>query len=83
MTEIPNAWPRGMREPIASAYVGLSESALRAEVRAGRVHAPVRLTPNRVVYLREHLDEYLDRAAGITSSGDGSEWLAALSAEER
>ena len=72
-----------MRETIAAAYVGLSESGLRAEVRAGRLHAPVTLTPGRVVYLKEHLDAYLDRAAGNPVAGDGLEWLAALAADER
>ncbi|MDR3534236.1 MAG: hypothetical protein P4L90_27185 [Rhodopila sp.] len=58
-------WPRGMREPLAAAYVGLSESSLRAEVKAGKVK-PVWLTAGRQVYLREDLDAYLDRAAGRT-----------------
>jgi hypothetical protein len=76
------AWPRGMREPLAALYIGLSESALRDEVKAGRLRAPIRLTPHRVVYLKDHLDDYLDRAAGL-SLGDGNEWLAALDTEER
>jgi hypothetical protein len=45
-------WPRGMREPVAAEYIGLSVSSLRAEVGAGRK-----------VYLREDLDSYLDAKA--------------------
>ena len=66
-------WPRGMPVALAAAYVGLSESALRA----GEAGPPVRLTPNRVVWLREALDAYLDTAAGIVTVGDGSEWMRA------
>jgi predicted site-specific integrase-resolvase len=56
-------WPRGMREATAAEYLGLSVSSLRTVVKAGGFKA-VQLTPGRVVYLREDLDSYLDRAAG-------------------
>lgn len=64
-------WPRGMREADAAEYVGLSVSTLR---KAGV--KPVQLTPGRVVYLREDLDSFLDRAAGRTAPAD--EWAAPL-----
>lgn len=72
-------WPRGMREDIAAEYVGLSVGSLRAEVLRQRMAPPVRLTPGRIVYLREHLDAYLDQAAGgpPTSTLDGEEWMRA------
>lgn len=75
-------WPRGMREELAAAYIGLSESGLRAEVKAGRIK-PTPLTPGRIVYLREHLDSYLDKRDGrapveAAAAPDGSEWLASL-----
>jgi hypothetical protein len=60
---------------LAAAYVGLSETTIRAEAAAGRLGAPVRLTPGRLVHLREQLDAYLNRAAGIVPAGDGSEWM--------
>lgn len=66
-------WPRGMREDIAAEYVGLSPATLRSQVAA------TRLTPGRIVYLKEDLDAYLDRKAGRspTFSQDGREWMEA------
>ena len=57
-------WPRGMREDLAAAYVGLSVTTLHAERRAGRFPQPILLTERRVIYLREDLDAYLDKRAG-------------------
>ena len=57
--------PRGLREREAAYYVGLSPSTFRRETDAGRLPGPVSLTPGRQVWLREHLDAYLDRAAGL------------------
>lgn len=51
-------WPRGLREPLAAAYVGLSGSTFR-QVVVPQVPA-IRLTPSRVVWLREDLDRWLD-----------------------
>lgn len=72
-------WPRGMPAELAAAYIGLSASGLRVEVRAGRISATV-LTPGRVVYLREDLDSYLDARAGRTPAPVEAEnpWLTAL-----
>jgi hypothetical protein len=66
-----------MHADLAAAYAGLSVTGLRVEVAAGSVAKPVRLTPGRLVHLREHLDAYLDRKAGIAPAGDGSEWMNA------
>jgi predicted DNA-binding transcriptional regulator AlpA len=57
-------WPRGLREPLAAAYVGLSASTIRAEYAAGRFPAPVALTVGRQVWLRDDLDLWLDAKAG-------------------
>ena len=57
-------WPRGMREALAAAYVGLSFSTFRREWREGRAPGPVRLTAGRQVWLRDDLDRWLDRKAG-------------------
>jgi predicted DNA-binding transcriptional regulator AlpA len=57
-------WPRGMREALAADYVGLSFSTFRREWSEGRAPAPVHLTPGRQVWLREDLDQWLDRKAG-------------------
>jgi predicted DNA-binding transcriptional regulator AlpA len=61
-------WPRGLREPLAAAYVGLSSSGFRTEWKAGRAPLPVRLTERRQVWLRDALDRWLDAKAGLLSS---------------
>lgn len=57
-------WPRGMRDELAAAYVGLGLSTFLREVEADRAPRPVRLTPGRKVWLKEDLDAWLDRLAG-------------------
>jgi predicted DNA-binding transcriptional regulator AlpA len=57
-------WPRGMRIELAASYLGISPSLLRAELVAGRFPAPVRISPGRVVWLKEDLDRWLDAKAG-------------------
>ena len=42
-------WPRGLREDLAAAHVGIALSTLHNERRAKRFPEPVRLTPGRVV----------------------------------
>jgi predicted DNA-binding transcriptional regulator AlpA len=76
VTEAP--WPRGLPVEEAARYIGLSVSTLRAEVIAGRAPKPIRLTRRRLVWLREDLDAYLDRAAGRSpTSGGNNPFLAA------
>ncbi len=70
-------WPRGLREGLAAAYVGLSVSTINTERRAGRFPEPVALTVGRVVYLREDLDRYLDRAAGRVVESTIPDWMSA------
>ena len=43
-------WPRGLREELAAAYVGIALSTLHNERRAKRFPEPVQLTPGGVVY---------------------------------
>ena len=57
-------WPRGLSEPLAAAYVGLSESQWRIEVNDGRAPQPQRITPGRKIWLKDDLDTYLDRLFG-------------------
>lgn len=64
-------WPRGLREDLAAAYVGLSQSAVHALRTRGEFPAPVSLTPGRIVFLRDDLDAWLDRKAG---RGGVEEW---------
>jgi hypothetical protein len=52
-------WPRGMPEWMAAGYVGLSETMLRQQ-DVKRTW----LTDGRMVYLREHLDAWLDAKDG-------------------
>ena len=79
---LPN-WPRGLREELAAAYVGLGVSTWRAQVDAGGAPKPVRLTTNRQVWLRDDLDRWLDSKAGRTghiqaAADPGAEWMEAL-----
>lgn len=67
-------WPRGLREELAAAYVGLSVSTVRALRHDGAFPAPVPLTRGRQVFLRDDLDAWLDRKAGRTMAPDGSDW---------
>lgn len=53
--------PRGLPLSAAAMYVGLSSSTFLAEVKKGLAPNPTWLTGNRKVWLREKLDEYLDR----------------------
>ena len=75
-------WPRGLREDLAAEYVGLSVTMLRAKVAAGELAPPQHASPGRIIYLRDHLDAYLDRlfAAGDAAGGNldpVAEWDAA------
>ncbi len=71
------AWPRGLTEPLAAAYVGLSEAQFRAFVTAGEAPAQVRFPCRRVVWLREDLDAWLDRLAGRAApSPEDDVWAA-------
>ena len=76
-------WPRGLSEPLAAEYVGLSVTTVRTLRTALDFPAPVKLTPGRIVFLREDLDAWLDRRAGKVTrvdpdEEDGSEWLESL-----
>lgn len=71
------SWPRGLPEDLAAAYVGLSVSTFRTQVTAGDAPAATWLTPGRKVWLREHLDAWLDRKAGTAApSSPVNEWDA-------
>ena len=71
-------WPRGMPEPDAAAYVGLSVSSIRAARGRRDFPEPAQLTPGRIVYLREDLDAFLDRKAGRTAISYGEKaWMEA------
>jgi predicted DNA-binding transcriptional regulator AlpA len=77
-------WPRGLREEMAADYVGLSKGTFRTEVGAGRAPAPIRITPGRIIWLRDALDKWLDDLAGKPGAGPDrpaavavSEWDAA------
>ncbi len=66
-SRLPDAWPRGMPQEVAAAYLGVSESTLRSQVDVGAAPEPVRIG-RRIVWLREDLDAYLDRLANRASA---------------
>ena len=73
-------WPRGLREELAAAYVGLSVGTFRAQVAAGEAPDAIRLTAGRKVWLRDDLDRYLDRKAGhVAVAGEAvNPWMAVI-----
>ena len=56
-------WPRGLREDLAAAYVGLGATSFREAMEADGVQ-PVWVTRGRRVWLREDLDRWLEVRAG-------------------
>lgn len=73
MPDLPG-WPRGLREELAAAYVGLSATTVRTLLARGAFPSPVPLTDRRQVWLRDDLDAWLERRAGRTVAADGTEW---------
>jgi predicted DNA-binding transcriptional regulator AlpA len=76
-------WPRALAQPLAAAYVSLSEASFRVHVM--KEVPPVRLTNRRIAWLRDDLDAWLDRRAGrepgarTAAEPDGAaEWDVAL-----
>lgn len=65
---MPDRWPRGLRERDAAEYVGLSATVFRQVVKP--VVPATRLTPGRIVWLREKLDAWLDRVDGAVPTGN-------------
>ncbi len=86
MIQAPPAWPRGLGEPLAAQYVGLSQSQFGLMWRRGDAPQPVKLTVRRQVWLREDLDHWLDEKAGrardigapATTDHGAALWEAAL-----
>ena len=57
------AWvPRGLPAPAAAYYIGFSVTSFRAHVAP--VVPAVRISPGRLVWLREDLDRWLDGRRG-------------------
>ena len=71
-----------MRLPVAAAYVGLSESAFRGGVRSGKLPQPKRVTTRRDIWLKDDLDNFLDRLFDRLGEDKGNEWLAAIEQED-
>ncbi len=68
-------WPRGLGADLAAAYLGVSVTTLRAGAKQGSMPAPTRITRGRDVWLRDVLDAWLDRQAGITrTTTPESDW---------
>ncbi|GEM_PF-1511592 len=90
MPKPPDNWPAGaiprcLDVSQAAFYCGnLSETKFRDLVKEdakGRrpILKPVPLSPGRMGWLREQLDEWLDRQAGRQQpDGNASDWMASL-----
>ncbi len=68
-------WPRGLREDLAAAYIGVSVGTLRDGAKTGNMPAPMRITPGRKVWLRDVLDKWLDQKTGTDGTyGSRNPW---------
>ncbi len=82
---VPPWPPRGLPEEQAAYYIGLGITTFRAEEAKGQFRATW-LTERRKVYLRDHLDAYLDRKAGSPAAApvdDVPDWQKALDADRQ
>jgi prophage regulatory protein len=71
-------WPRGLCEPLAAAYCGISETSFRTEVREGRAPRPIRITRGRQIWDRSHLDQWIDQLGGRETMSPKEVWDRAL-----
>jgi predicted DNA-binding transcriptional regulator AlpA len=60
---------------MAAAYCGLSPATMRRLVVDDGFPAPVRLSRNRVAWLREQIDRWLDRKAGTAPTSKNADLL--------
>ncbi len=75
--KVPDTWPRGMRAKVAAAYVGLSVGTLE-----GNGPQPVFLTPGCKIWLKEDLDNWLDRKSGKAQLLEpANEWMESLDSD--
>lgn len=66
-------WPRGMRLPVAAAYVGVSENTFRRQVAAGVWPQPTDVEGIKL-WDRKALDEAFDRRRGNAASSRSGDW---------
>ncbi len=64
-------WPLILRREDAAAYLSLSPSTLDAEVKAGRIPGPVRITESLKGWHRRMLDAWADDRG---ADADRSDW---------
>lgn len=74
---IPDQWPRGMRLEVAAAYLGLSESAFQRVVGSGKLPQPRWITRGRKIWLKDELDDFLDRLFEKSGNTEAQAWLDA------
>ncbi len=83
LSHLPD-WPRCLGATIAADYLGISNTNFYREVDAGNLPAPVWITAGRKVWLRDHLDAWLDAKAGISAAlptdtpgndADAEDWM--------
>lgn len=70
-------WPLFLRRKDAALYLAMSPSTLDAEVKAGRVPAPVAITPSIKAWHRGDLDAWAEsRRAEAAAAADANPWDA-------
>jgi len=60
-------WPRGLSEPLAALYVGVSVTKFRDEVK-NRVWPEGERRGGRIIYDKELLDRAFDKRSGIVET---------------
>ena len=67
--------PLLLRRDLAASYLGMSPSTFDAEVKAGRLPKPIRITNTLKGWHRADLDAWADnQRAKCEADGDGSSW---------
>lgn len=66
-------WPARMGEDMAALYLGVSETAFRDGVAAGRYPAPVN-EGRRKLWARVQLDRFVESQFGVAPASEDGSW---------
>ncbi len=72
------AWARGMKQEVAASYVGLSPSGFLRAVSVGMLPQPKWITRGRKIWLKDDLDDFLDRLFKRSSNVEEEAWMRSL-----
>lgn len=66
-------WPLMLRRELAALYLGMAPSTMDVEVKAGRVPAPVQITPTLKAWHRLDLEAWAEERRATTAAAQ-DEW---------